>query len=200
MIPRGSNCLRNQKIQICKQIIILLATHIQLRYPQQISKSKQKKAATNLLKDISKFDTNKANITSLSGTGKQILTFNSTQQDDTMNILKNKVKSMSLTHFSQHESASGSYSKNTSQFDISKQFQYTNNPVYLKIENQKQFFQKRKLEQTKGLFKQAENLEINRVVHFKKGGFIGKGYYIIEISSSNKALNQIRILLSKILM
>lgn len=40
-------------------------------------------------------------------------------------------------------------------------------------------------ERTKKLItNQAINLDMNRVVHYKKGKYVGSGYYIIEISSS----------------
>ena len=38
------------------------------------------------------------------------------------------------------------------------------------------------------VIKQAENLDENRIVLFKKGMQLGQGYYIIEISSDNSCL------------
>lgn len=38
------------------------------------------------------------------------------------------------------------------------------------------------------IIKQAANMDENRIVLFKKGKQIGKGYYIVEISSNNSSL------------
>ena len=38
------------------------------------------------------------------------------------------------------------------------------------------------------LVKQAEALDENRIVHFKKGKQLGSGYYIVEISSNSSSL------------
>lgn len=36
--------------------------------------------------------------------------------------------------------------------------------------------------------KQADNLDENRIVHYKKGKQLGNGYYIVEISSNSQFL------------
>lgn len=41
---------------------------------------------------------------------------------------------------------------------------------------------------SRGIMRQAEILDENRIVLFKKGKQVGRGYYIIEISSNNESL------------
>lgn len=38
------------------------------------------------------------------------------------------------------------------------------------------------------IVRQAEALDENRIVHFKKGKQLGAGYYIVEISSNSNSL------------
>ena len=38
------------------------------------------------------------------------------------------------------------------------------------------------------IVRQAEALDENRIVHFKKGKQLGNGYYIVEISSNSTSL------------
>ena len=40
----------------------------------------------------------------------------------------------------------------------------------------------------KGILRQAEVLDENRIVLYKKGHQLGRGYYIVEISSNNQQI------------
>ena len=47
---------------------------------------------------------------------------------------------------------------------------------------------KRRKNQPSVIVRQAEALDENRIVHFKKGKQLGAGYYIVEISSNSTSL------------